>query len=741
MSEPNHKNESMTIRSQLSQGWQLLVALGLAALLVGLKRLDGITVFGFSGHWAGLAGVLTALLASCLLIKWIGAAAPALLFMSVFLVAVGYMSPAEASDCLKQQLADPFVLIVFSGFTLLSLMFGMPSERGTPPAWALRPGELVGRDGERLRSRMGRFCLRLLAVPLWARLAALLPGFVMTLVSSGVGADAMARMAAIPKKSSTDLAPRDGKVDNEDQQNTLATVFVLSACVLAPALIPVSLWGLFFSMQAGAIFAHSPISLWLAASYPFLMALLLPGWLWWSTGRMRRQPVIAYYSVYAIAWAVIILLAYILQKATREQLALNLLIFTVLYSSIRIFRRCWHAMRIPPSANLGVVIRPLHWWASKVEWELIKGGFSRALGVVVIVVFAAIFRKVIEKAVPPGVELDWVTQFPLSALVFCVVAVLAIGISIGTAFGTFVLGLALVRIMWPEGFPLAGQAPIIFWLLVSISAAINQISPQADNVEVMEKYADRGKLTSMVSGVVLPTLAVSVLISLAGWLFCCRAGYFGWDLAVGLMLLVGCGVGVYLLRKRQGRSGLPQAKHHLIWMGVVGQSARTLVEQSRIAGEFIAHYDSDNDISNVKPENAEALLRTVPLEGDAAWALAEGPTKPDTLLLLIGRETSAADVLVSPLVARYLRFGCPKIRVVQLLSDDDITPHEASDILKRIGGVDVKVYYGQEGLKILSHKIVECLDHREGVGPNPEIYDWLFSVGKSETANFGKIRK
>jgi hypothetical protein len=728
MSKLGFKKAVIDNRTQLSQGWPLLVALGFIILLLALKWLAGDVVSGSSRQWVGLIGVLTALLATCLLIKWVGAAAPALLFMTVFLVAVGYMPPVEASICLKEQLADPFVLIVFSGFTLLTLMFGMPSERGTPPVWALRPGELVGRDGECLRAWMGRTCLRMVATPLWARLGALLPGFVITLISSGVGADAMARMAAIPKARPEAATKPDGMVSDEDQQNNLATIFVLSACVLAPALIPQSLWGMFFSIQADKLLGNSSGSLWLVASYPCLMALLLPAWMWLST-RKKHPPILAYYRVYAMAWAFIVILAFILQRQTREELALALLILTVLYSSIRVFRRCWHAMHISPSVNLQVEMRPMNWWATKVEWELIKGGFSRALGVVVIVVFAAIFRKVIEKAVPPGVEMPWVAQYPLAALVVCLAAVLAIGISIGTAFGTFVLGLALVRIMWPAGFSSVGQAPIMFWLLVSISAAVNQISPQADNVEVMEKYADRGKLTNMVSGIVMPTLAVAVFFSFVGWVYCSRSAFFWLDLIVSLLMMVGCGAGVYLLRKNQIVRERPKAKQRLLWLGVMGKSANSLVDQSRIAGEFIGNFDADNDFSNVKPESAVALLRTVPLEGEDSWALIEGRTKPDTLLILIGRETSAEELLKSPLVARYLRDGYPKVRVAQLLPDADREKREPSDILKRIGGGVIKVFHGPKGVKMLSRKIVACLDYCDGSGPKPGMCDWLFSDG------------
>jgi len=722
MSSPSHKKP-------VSQGWQLLAALVAAVLLVMLKTLDVGTAFGYVGHLAGLTGVLTALVATCLLIRWVGAAAPALLFMTVFLVVAGYVPLEVATQCLKDQLADPFVVIVFSGFALLALMFGMPSERVAPPAWALRPGELVGRDGEWLRSRMGRFCLRFLADPLWARLGALLPGFVITLISSGLGADAMSRMAAIPKKSSDESTQQAGSKSSEEEQNARASVFVLIACVLAPALIPVSLWGMFFSIQAGTFFGNAGTSPWLAASYPCLMAILLPVWLWWPT-RSKRQPILAYYAVYALAWGVIVALAFALQHRTREQFAVGLLTITVVYSSLRVFRRSWQALRVSTSTNRGIYLRPLNWWVSKIEWELIKGGFSRALGVVVIVVFAAIFRKVIEAAVPASVEFTWVAQFPITAVVACVLAVLTIGLSIGTAFGTFVLGLALVRIMWPNGMPLPGEGPIMFWLLVSISAAINQISLQADNVEVMEKYEDRGRLTFQVSDVVLPTLAGSIILSLVGWAYLSRS-IFSWrDLTAGLVLVC-CGVVAFRLRQKPVRAGdQSYEKRRLLWLGVLGESARALVGRARIAGDFITNYDADNDTSNVKPESAIALLRTVPLEGEAAWSLAEGRIKPDALLLLVGLEASTDDLLRSPLVTRYLRDGSPKVRVLRLLPDGDNGQPEQSDIWKRISGGGIKDCIGQDGLRTLAHNIVSCLDHQEGCGAKPEMYDWLFSSGK-----------
>lgn len=731
MNKPGFKTARIGILDQLCQAWQLLLALGVAGLLVLLKWADGVAALGAAEHWVGLAGVLTALLATCLLIKWVGSAAPALLFMTVFLVAVGYMTPADASACLKAQLADPFVLIVFSGFTLLTLLFGMPSERGTPPAWALRPGELVGRDGEWIRSKMGRACLRLLADPLWARLGALLPGFVISMISSGLGADAMARMAAIPKKRDKSvLKPSEG-VDSEDRQNTLATVFVLTACVLAPALIPQSLWGMFFSMQAGKLLADSNGSWWIAASYPCLMAILLPGWIWWSA-RSPLKIVLAYYRIYAVAWAIIVGVAFMLQRLTREELALDLLMLTILYSSLRIFRRCWCAMRIPPTHLAECGIRPMPWWASKVEWELIKGGFSRALGVVVIVVFAAIFRKVIENAVPSGVQLPLVGQLPLTSLVFTVATVLAIGISIGTAFGTFVLGLALVRIVWPSGFPFTGQAPIMFWLLVSISAAVNQISQQADNVEVMERYADRRKLASLVSGIVLPTLAISLLLSIAGWAYCARSVVSWLDLAAGATLVAGGGYVAYRLRNRQKAGACHAERPRLVWLGILGKSTMEAVGRSRIAGDFIGNYDADNDFSNVKPENAVALLRTVPLAGSAAWDLVEGGTRPDALLLLIGQETTANEVLESPLVARYLRDGFPNVRIARLLPEVDRNKQEPSDILKRVSGGEINDICGQDGLKTLSRLIVSCLNFREGCATKPDCFDWLFQ-GKPST--------
>ena len=728
MSNQGHKQATTDCRSQLTHGWQLLAAIAIGVLLVALKLLAGDGALGSGGQWAGLLAVATALVATCLLIVWVGTAAPALLFMTVFLVMVGYVPIEVATKCLKEQLADPFVVIVFSGFTLLTLLFGMTSERGTPPAWALRPGELVGRDGEGLRAWMGRVCLQWLADPFWSRLGALLPGLVTTLISSGLGADAMARMAAIPKKNSEAADQKSSPKSREDEQNTRASVFVLTACVLAPALIPVSLWGLFFSMQAGKVYEDAGVSWWLAASYPCVMAVLLPGWLWWST-RAQRQPICAYYGMYALAWGVIVGLAMALQHCTKEQFALGLLVLTVLYSSFRVLRRCWWAMNDVPATGSAGGGHRLSVWVSKVEWELIKGGFSRALGIVVIVVFAAIFRKAIETAVPAGNGLAFLAEFPITALAICVLAILGIGISIGTAFGTFVLGLALVRIVWPAGLPAAGDAPILFWMLVSVSAAVNQISQQADNLEVMEKYEDKGVLARQVSGVVLPVLALSMIFSFAGWIYCTRE-IFSWkDLVVGLVLLI-CGGSLALRWSKKDCTGNrpDYGKRRFLWLGVMGESARTLIGESRIAGEFISSYDADNDMANVKPENAAALLRTVLLEGKDAWAFAEGRAKADTLLLLIGFETTAVELLNSPLVARCLRDGHPRIRVARISNDGCGCSGDASEIIKRMGGENCKVQecIGRDGLKTLAREITACLDYREGDPKKPGLQEWLF---------------
>jgi hypothetical protein len=732
--------------NRLSPRWQLVIAVGVAVLLVALKWPGLASLFGISGSFAALMAVASALLATCLLINWIGTAAPALLFMSVFLVMAGYVPRETAATCLKVQLADPFVIIVFSGFALITLMFGLPSESGTPPVWAMRPGEMAGRAGERLRSLMGRFCLRVIPDRRWARMGALLPGLGITLISSVLGSDAMARMAAIRRKSlAGDDVPGGQVGSSEYEQNAHATVFVLLACVLAPALIPVSLWGLFFTQTAGTLCPNSGVNGWLLFSYPSLMVLVLPFW-FLRQSKTRLKSFVAYGILYVVFWVLVCALAIGIWWSFgllncpadefksridhgKENLAQGMLALVVVFSAWRVLRRCWQEMRAGSSQGGMRVFSPLKQWASKVEWELIKGGFSRALGVVVIVVFAAIFREVIKGSVPTGTGLPWLADFPFSALVVGTAVLFGIGISIGTAFGTFVLGVVLFRIIWPDGFHHAWQTPILFGLLVSISAAINQISPQADNVDTLSKYLDKKELTSRAYGIVLAVLGVSVTLSFFGWIYCLWDILSWIDLTMGVTVFAAVGSAVVYRRPRfpaNVSSLKAPMKPKLIWIGVVGQSASDIVAESRLAGDFIANYDVDNDSSNVAPESAVVLLRMVPLTGPAAWGLSEQRNMPDTLLLLISHDTSVTGLFGSPLIARALHAGHPVVRVMKVLPDNDSERPVDSKVLQWIGGGEIKNCSGSDGLRTLSRDIVACLDYREEYESVPPLYAWLF---------------
>jgi hypothetical protein len=182
-----------------------------------------------------------------------------------------------------------------------------------------------------------------------------------------------------------------------------------------------------------------------------------------------------------------------------------------------------------------------------------------------------------------------------------------------------------------------------------------------------------------------------------------------------------------------------QTRKLLLWLGVHGQSATNLVEESRLAGEFAANYDEDNDSANIKGDEKGALLRTVPLMGDDAWKLSETHTKPDTLLLLVDPETGITDLLDSPLVARSLCDGKPLVRVVRLLLDGAGVPPAAGPLLNRIGGGAIRDYRGRSGLRSLSEGIVECLNYREGIGAKPPLHDWLFPAGAAREVGSGMM--
>jgi len=707
------------------------------------------------------------------MIRVLGSPSFALMLLTIILIAGKLAAGGGLKSALEGvtgTLNDPFVIILFAGFAVITLMFGRSDTPPPPPPWSLRPQEQTGRIGEGLRCWCGGRFQRLLRESLAVRLAAMVPGMLVALVSSSLGGLAMLRMAGVRKWDNG--APNQDRHPDEQEDRYLVIV-ALALCALAPACLSASIWGVYFqtmtrgtSLDGGASMGWASL-----ASYPILAMVLVPLLAWWlprnildvagsavKTGaEMTKGKGLRITVVFVIAYAGIGVIAGLVGYAGKtipsiggvKPLLASLV--SVLLIGVLLWRIHSREKACAKGSNRITDFK-------ENEWKLVMHGFSAAISVLIIVMFAASFKNLVSECVrsnepscpcctqefkgevardaagkylavhDPSCQLGrpaspaglsgkimavvggMAKRYPLSALALLVASVVGIGLAIGTAFGTFALGLSLTTLFF-SGFldPVAfgsRNGSILVWTLISCATFVNQVSPQADNVETLAEFSALGELTHGVRWLTLPPFILSMGITLLIWGNLQGSSCWDYFIVAGVMVVVS----VFVWRRRQEgaqkpiqipavQKRMPQKgsrkfnerddKTAIVWVTSIGTAAEKVHRDGRIRGDVIEFYSSDNDratsgwVNPLKP-TLDTLIR-YRMSSQMTPNLAD---RANCLFVMLGGKVDDSELMNSRLLTQSLARKIP-VRFIALQEGSALTPLAARmEVSKKIERVD-----------------------------------------------------